>query len=378
MDNRELVKRIFFDEVVKEALNDEVKILLKNVNEEELVFNVGFNTKDTFTLDSLKPNLIINNKEEFVDLLCQYVKLCDSYNNFFSNYDLSSRIKGYLTLMWSNATYEDFANPCLFIQKLINFYKNKLCNSEETVYNQNVDSLNNSDILIKDVKQDIRMETPYAFTPILKDREDEYELPTISYGINNNVCYIYAIQNKQKAIDSSYQKKIKRILYKLNSGVLDLETAEYINYKNGDDYYPENISDISPASILSLSIFLDVLKKKGIDKANVITHLPIRSEARIKAFKKRYQYKKEYSNLTEKELKKLELEQERENLRIEKNLSDKLIRNFRRLEAQTKNCQITSYPMELDEYLHLNIKDYKYGSNKILDSIIKKDYNISK
>ncbi len=379
MENREIIKSIFFDEIVKEALNGEVKILLKDDHgEEEFVFNVGFNTKENFSINSFKPNLIINDKEKFIDLLCEYVELCDSYNNFFKKYAIEGRIKGYLTVMWSNATYEDFANPCLFIQKLINFYKNKLCNSEETVYNQNVDSLNNSDILIKDVKQDIRMETPYAFTPMLKDYNDEYELPTISYGIDNNTCYIYAVQNKQKEINSSYQKKIKRILYKLNSGVLDLETNEYLDYKNGGDYYPENISDVSPATILSLSIFFDVLKNSGIDKVNVITLLPIRVEARTNAFKKRYQYKKEYSKLTDKELEKLLLEYERENLRTSQNLSDKLIRNFRRLEAQTGNCQITSFPMEFDEYLHVNVKDYRYGSNEILDDAIKKDYNISK
>ena len=379
MENREIIKSIFFDEIVKEALNDEVKVLLKNNHEqEEFVFNIGFNTKENFSIDSFKPNLIINDREKFIDLLCEYVKLCDNYNNFFKGYDLEGRVKGYLTVMWSNATYEDFANPCLFVQKLINFYKNKLCSSEINIYNQNVDMLNGSDILIKDVKQDIRMETPYVFTPILKNGDDEYILPNISYGINNNICYIYAVQNKQKEISSSYQKKVKRILYKLNNGVLNLETTEYVDYKNGSDYYPENISDVSPATILSLSIFFDILKKKNIDKVNVITLLPIRTEARTLAFKKRFQYKKEYSNLTDKELEKLLLEYELENLRICQNLSDKLIRNFRRLEAQTSNCQITSFPMEFDEYLHLNVKDYKYGSNEILDDVIKKDYNISK
>lgn len=379
MENRKIIKSIFFNEIIKEALNGEVKILLKDRHEqEEFIFNVGFNTKETFSDDSFKPTLIIDDKEKFIDLLCEYIKLCDGYNNFFKKYDIEGRIKGYLTVMWSNATYEDFANPCAYIQKLINFYENKLCSDEVTVYNQNVASLNNSDILIKDVKRDIRMETPYAFTAILKDHDDEYVLPTISYGISDNICYIYAIQNKQKEANTSYQKKIKRILYKLNSGILDLETDEYLNYKNGDDYYPENISDVSPSTLLSLSIFFDVLKKEGINKVNVVTLLPIRAEARVKAFKKRYQYKKEYSNLTDKELEKLLLEYERENLRTSQNLSDKLIRNFRRLETQTGNSEITSFPMEFDEYLHLNVKEYIYGSNEILDDIIKKDYNISK
>lgn len=55
-----------------------------------------------------------------------------------------------------------------------------------------------------------------------------------------------------------------------------------------------------------------------------------------------------------------------------------MIRNFRRLEAHFNNCFITSFPMEFDEYLHINVKEYQYGSNQLLDGVIKKDYNISK
>lgn len=380
MANRDIIKDIFFNEILKEAQTGEVKVLLKDkYGEEEYVFNVGFNTyldsslsfNDSF--DS-KPVLIINNKEKLLDLLCEYVNICDNHSNIFSSYEEKAKVKCYLTNLFANALYEDFANPTLFIKRQIEFYQNKLCDTDTFIYNNYMDS----EIKIEDKMQDIRMETPYVFkSSFIKDGEI-YKLPKISYGISNNVCYIYAVQNEKYEIESSYQKKVKRLLYKLNNGVSDLETEEYKEYQKGNEYYPENISDVSPSALLSLSIFFDVLKNKGIEKVNVVSLLPIRYNSHELAFKKRYEDKLKNDLLSEVELKKILLEYKVENLRIQKNLSDKMIRNFRRLESQFNNCFITSFPMEFDEYLHMNVKDYQFGSNELLDNIIRKDYNISK
>ena len=355
MDKKDIIENIFFNEIIKEASTGEVKVLLNDIYKEEYIFNVGFNTflgktfarNDSF--DS-KPVLIINDKDRLVNLLCDYVKLCDSSPNIFKNYELNVRVKCYLTNLWANALYDDFANPCLFVKKQIDFYQNKLYTENSFIYN----TIDDSKIKIEDLKQDIRMETPFFFrTSFIKD-DDIYNLPKISYGISNNVCYIYAIQNEKESITTSFQKRI-----------------------NGD-YYPENISDVSPSVLIALSIFFDILKDKGIDKVKVISLLPVRYNSRELALKKRYEDKLKDSKLNDKDLKKLLLEYKVENLRIQKNLSDKMIRNFRRLEAHFNNCLITSFPMEFDEYLHLNIKPYQYGSNQFLDNIIKKDYNISK
>lgn len=380
MVNKDIIKNIFFNEILKEAQTGEVKVLLNDKYEEEYVFNVGFNTylDDTLSFsDSFdsKPVLIINNKEKIVDLLCEYIDICDKYPNLFSKYDQQAKIKCYLTNLFANATYDDFANPLLFIKRQIEFYQNKLCDNDLNVYNIFYDNK----IIIEDKKQDIRMETPYVFKVSFNKDSEIYKLPKISYGISNNICYIYAVQNeKNEEILSPYQRKIKRLLYKLNNGVEFLETEEYKDYQNGDSYYPENISDVSPSTLLSLSIFFDVLKSKGIEKVNVISLLPIRYNSRELAFKKKYEYELKNSTLNNRERKKLLLEYKLENLRIQKNLSDKMIRNFRRLELHFNNCFITSFPMEFDEYLHINVKQYQHGSNDLLDSIIKKDYNITK
>jgi len=54
--------------------------------------------------------------------------------------------------------------------------------------------------------------------------------------------------------------------------------------------------------------------------------------------------------------------------RIQRNLTDKLIRNFRRLEFHLPGLLITSYPMELDSKLHICLKG-TYTNNEFLNSL---------
>lgn len=381
MATRELIKGIFFDEIINEAKLDEVRI---NINGEENVFNVGFNSCIDGVLDSgnfgdSKPILMINNKEQLITLLEQYYNECDKHDSKFQNCKSEEKIKIFLTLLWSNATYEDFANPSVYIKRRIEFFKNKLFDFDSITYNDEIDVLDGSKIVINSSLQDIRQETPYVFKPIIEKDESSFLLPHISYGISNGECFIYAIQNDKKAELDSYQKKINRKLYKINNGVKESETEEYNEYLNGDEYYPENISDVSPSAILSLTIFLDMLSRYGIDKVKVVSLLPIRYNSKEQAFTKKYEYKLKYQNLSDIELKKLLLEYKKENLRIQMNLTEKMIRNFRRIEHHFENCKITSFPMEFDEYLHMNVGEFTFSNNAFLNDVISlKKLDISK
>lgn len=366
MENkRDIVKDIFFNEIINEAKMGEIKI-------DDLVFNVGFNSciegnLSSGTFGDSKPILMINNCEQFINLLCEYVDECDKHNNMFSNYDLSVRIKGYLSLVWSNAIYDDFANPLSFLKRRIGFYQDQSFNIENEVYKQNIEELHGSDIIIYNFEQDIRLETPNVFKVIIKKEDSSYSLPSISYGIYNNECYIYAIQNKPKSNLNNYQKKIKRSLYKMNSGI-----EQY------NDYELENIGDVSPSTLISLSIFFDILNKNNIDKIKVASLLPIRYNSKELAIEKKFSSKILSKKYSDDKLKKMLLEYKLENLRIQQNLSEKLIRNFRRLESHFNNCIVTSYPMEFDEYMHVTVKEYKKGENEFLNAIINNGCKTSK
>lgn len=381
MEIRELIKRIFFDEIINEAKLGEVKV---KIDGEEFIFNVGFNSCLEGVLESgnfgdSKPILMINNKDQLITLLEQYFNECDKHSNKFSDCKLEERIKIYLTLVWSNATYEDFANPLSFIKRRIDFYQNKVLDFDSREYSSEIEVLDNSKIIIHNELQDIRQETPYVFKTTIENGNESFSLPRISHGISNGECYIYAIQtDKQKELNS-YEKRMNRKLYKINDGVFDCETDEYKDYVNGAEYHPENISEISPSAILSMIIFLNTLNNYGIEKIKIVSLLPVRYNSKELAFAKKYEYELKNKNLSEKELKKLLLEYKKESLRIQKNLSEKMIRNFRRIEHHFSNCVITAYPMEFDEYLHMNVREFKFGNNAFLNEFINfKKFDISK
>lgn len=384
MDNLKLIEDVFFNEIIPEANNGEISIYMKD-EMDPIIFNVAFDTYIEGDLNSgsygdSHPVLMIKSKNKLLPIFQQYVDILDKNTNYFSNCDTKNRIKAYLSLLWCNAVYEDFADPYNYLKKQIDFLSNKLFDFDEKEYASNIDFtsiinsknnkavelVNGSDIVVKISKQDIRMETPFLFTPFIK-KEEEYELPSISYGITNGECYIYGIQDKSNNRNSDYQKSINRILYSLNKGLSD-------DNNNLDE---ENVINVSPSAILSLTIFLDLLKDYEINKVKVVSLLPVRYNGKEISFEKKYQYElqklaKEDMSLDKKEeQKKLMLyEYKKELLRIQSNLSEKLIRNFSRLEYHFSTCCIRSYPMDLDEYLHFYFSDLNNSNNNLLNAVI--------
>lgn len=80
----------------------------------------------------------------------------------------------------------------------------------------------------------------------IDDYTKNYELPSIHYGIADNICYIYAIQNMAL---NKQDKKIERSLYKINKDIQN--------------------NNIHPSFILSMKLFIDLLKEKGISNIKV-------------------------------------------------------------------------------------------------------------
>ena len=202
MDNLELL----FDEFIDEAY-DGIKCnghLLK------------FHTLDKQALlghFSDVPILIINNKKELINKLRTYLTIVLNREHLK---DDKYNIKKCLSSLWINACYEDFSHPYAFIDNRINFYIN------DDFLN---DGVVDGDFTLKRIEQSISKETPYAFMACLNE---EY-LPSISYGISNDTCYIYNITS-------------------------------------------DNIDDDK----LSLSLFLKQLYGYGIGKIKVVSCLPMR------------------------------------------------------------------------------------------------------
>lgn len=108
------------------------------------------------------------------------------------------------------------------------------------------------------------LEGPYKIVfHIFNEKNQFFELPTITFGIVGSDCYIYAVQNKSKIIPSDFSKMVDKYFRKINKGV------------------PQDIieSNISPNALVSLTLFLSLLKKNHITKIISPAYLPIRYQS---------------------------------------------------------------------------------------------------
>lgn len=355
-----------FEELIKEASNGKVII-------DDEIWPIAFNTKileenKTYETENNFSTLIIKNKNEFFKLLRKYLKLEIKKNrktpNFYKDIN-RNKIKWLMAYLFVNASLSDFLDPNEYIRREISFLEDDTFNFLDKGIELDMEKFLNSKLIIKKEISPTTMETPnkivLSLVKKINDEEVEYSLPSIYYGIDNDICYIYSILSPKpkkniSELETKYDKKINRLLYKLNSGIE--ETKEYFDYKEGiSDYYPEgNITDVTHSFVLSLSIFLGLLKSKNINKVKVVPYLPVR-------------YASRYITAKEKQDKEKQLELLERNNEIQTNITNKFIRTFLRLSSQDKSISIESYPYEVDDYLTIKLNKQNNISNELLSDV---------
>lgn len=366
------MKEIFY-ELIHEARDGKVIIDYEEwpIGFNTIIYDNG-NIKYQLLNDNNLSTLVIKDEELFFNKLEKYINLEKELGRksvkFYRDIEKNS-LKLLLAYLFVNAEVEDFKNPIEYLERIIYFLEDSTFDYlKQGIAISLGQSLLNSNLEIKNIKQSVLMETANKIEISLRSKENEiFKLPSISYGIksinNEKECYIYSILNSKQE-DNKFSKKINRILYKLNKGVLDEETSEYLEFKEGNsNYYPENISDVSPSAVLSLTIFINLLKKVGIKKIKVVPYLPLRYLSRNLVASEKAETIKE--NLIKR------------NDAIQSNITDKLIRTIRRVSYHIKDLEIVSFPYELSEFLELNLGENKINSNNellsdVTDNIDKK------
>lgn len=354
-------------EVLKEACEGSIKI-------DDLEYNINFNTfishEPLLINDNNSFSINISNLDLLVEKIKEYLlletKLDRKKYSFLSEKD---SIKLLILYLFINASTKDLNDINQYVEKYISFLKDNLFEEEILLRNSN---LFEEDILkINRVKQSVFMETPYKIEMSLMDKNNfdkEFVLPEISYAITEEngekICYVYSIMNKNKetkdetAEQIKYKRRISRLLYKLDKGIFDIETEEFREYKEGEsDYYPENVSDVSVSAVLSLYIFINLIKNH-VSKIKAVPYLPMRYLSRENANEK-------FKDIDKKE------ELETRNNDIQRNATDKFIRTFRRVSLYIPEMTIDSYPYEYDEFLNCSLTECNKEaiSNEITDSI---------
>lgn len=357
--------------ILLEIFND-AKDGVIHVSDED--FNIGFNTSIDGELKYYNDNndlcLNIRNLDSFINSIELYIKKeLELKRHSIDFFDDRLNIKFLISYLFVNAGTYDFMEPEKYIEKRIKAFDDITLSK----YNNGIDIsltniFDNEHLNIVNKMQSVFMETPYKIeTSIVSNDSDiSFKLPEISYMIveenGKKVCYIYSILNKESTyafnpMEEKFKKNIARKLYKLNKGISDIESQEFKDYKEGNsDYYPENITDVSVSSVLSLYVFINLIKDK-VDKIKGVPYLPIRYYSRDIA-------KDNCSDLERKE------QLAERNQMIQTNLTDKFIRTFRRVEQHIECLNIDSYPYEIDDYLNMSLNGKKdIVNNEVIDSI---------
>lgn len=346
---------IFYNEIIKEAALGKVSSYF--------VYNILFLTEivdkrmeasDEYS-ELLIPTLRIKNKEEFDRLLVEYVITAKEFygsENFpFENISEEEiekhKIKTIMTLMFSNATFEDFNNPCEFLKKRIDF----LNNTKREHYD-----LGHSPLLKANLKLDIKKdlifnETPYQFSlTSIDDDKKYYAFPCLKFGISDGKAYVYAIQSPDNDYENE-SKKVNRALYKIGEG-FDYKEDNYDIYEEG------NLEDVTASFVVVANMFCSYLKSLGINEIVMPSLLIERWNAKEISYKRRINANA--INEGEYNSKKIM------HIGIQSNLTEKFIRTFLRLTRHYPNIDILSYPTDIDDSLHLNINNLDGCNNKLL------------
>lgn len=336
---------IFYNEIINEAATGRIDcfgmynvIFNTNINEDNIMINTT-NTNSNLII----PTLTINDKELFNKLLVEYTLKAENFydkSNFFEEITDNDKLikKTIMTLLWSNATYEDFNDPINFLRKRINFFEPVL----ESKYLGYSDKLN-SDISIEVIKNKIFHETPYGIKMTLTNGSSTYNLPVIYYGISNDEAYVYAIQKEKNStnINNDFCKKINRIMYLVDKG-LDVKNETFENYDIG------NIKDVTSSFVLTANIFCGLLNNESISSINVPSILIERWNS------KEIYYGRKNIIQNDHDL-------------IQSNLSEKFLRTFIRLAYHHSNISIKKYPYEQDSYMKLCVENNGICNNELLE-----------
>lgn len=345
---------IFYNQIIDEASTGRVDCyFMYNVLFNCSVPQLGIENVSNYDNSNIVvPTLRIHDIESFNDLLLTYLdKAMDFYKEELESIpEEELRQKALMTVLWSNATVEDFNNPVEFLKKRIDFFDcDKLMAYDGiTFFSETL----KSDITVNVLKSKLANETPYHLSIKLSDRTslEEFQLPIVYMGISDDEAYFYAIQSDKKNInEGSYAKKINRLLYKVNDG-LDVHEDTYENYGSG------NLKDVSSSFVLAANIAMGIVNDIGIKKATIPSILITRWNGR------------EISNDVKKRFNRLDLVEDEEELeRIQSNLTEKHLRTFRRLDYHHSGINVSSYPFDSDTSMHMILSDFDTCDNKILD-----------
>lgn len=355
------------------------------------------------TLDKLKqksnendetPVMVVNDYKEFFEYLRQaYERHIELYfqrrkdSTGFNRWEKNN----FFEQIWLRATPQDFNNPEEFLKKQAEMIKDTTFEKyDEETYLGKLECLNNHVVCIKNGIARTWDENFRQMEITIYDKEHynnkefwnrpHYTLPVIRYGIyekdGKKICSIGSIQHERGSSDEeSLKKRIDREKYKVNKDIPE-----------------EDIYKVEPKNLIALSIFINLLHKEGITDIEVPSMYILdyeyhrkRNKYLLKEFKqewtkvdfydrermqKREKYPEEYKKAYKEFLKMFRKQDLISEIKTERQLL-----TARRLLKHYPRANITAYPEEIDNYMHMQIPVVKDAS-EINGELLKELYNL--
>ena len=350
-----MIDDVFYKHIIDEATTGRIDCL----NYYNIAFETDVMGKKNFYIGDREgliiPTLMIRDKEYFDELLMEYVGLAKEFYGVDSfdkdvvaikwNEDEKARgiEKTCMSLLWANATIEDFNDPISFLRRRINFIRDDFVDKKTLGYSL----VMKADIEVEILKDKITNEGPYQFVVrLINEEKCVVELPSIKFGIDGDKLYIYAIQSSKNNTDSEFMKWVNRRLYKVGVG--------YDSSSDGD----ESLHDITASFLYVLSIGIGYFSSLGIDNI-IVPSILIERWNNKKIANKR---KLERGRINQDEFEEKEEKQDY----LQSNLTNKLIRTFLRLGCHFNNIEVDSFPFEVDSSLRMRIHDGEVIGNNYL------------
>lgn len=358
----------FYNEIIKEAATGYIDcdfFMPICFSTRELVNNELHDiTNARYFPNAMIPTLIIKDREKLNKSITRYVELAkDFYEGDSRLEDVGNKEKYIITSLLVNTLITDFTDLNNLFERHSNFLEDKSLEMFQDPVNMGyVDKLN-SNVVVQVKNQSIVQESPYGMEISLQDENNEviYKFPIIRFGLDNNKAYIYAVQQD----DVVENKKIERLLRKVGEG-FDEKNSEKDEIEN-----PENLYSVSPWSLVALSIFIPIIKNYANVDEFVAPYFLIN---RYNAVEISYEILKEkYKDKVNEERVKAMLQKKEEAVNshdvLQRNITDKFIRNFRRLDHHFNNIDIDMFPLEQDSMIHFKVKDELECNNSLLKEV---------
>ena len=330
--------------------------------------------------------MIINNYKEFFNLLRQIYER--DIELFFRRTDYSGfpvyEKDNLFKEIWLRMTPEDFNHPEYFLKKQALMIKDETFHKfDKETYLGKLSFLDNNIICTKNGIARTWDENFREFQFIIYDKEyyhnnelfnrPHYTLPVIRYGIyekeGKKICSIGSIQNKnyEKDEEKGLKRRINREKYKINKEINDSE-----------------VLTVEPNSILTLSLFINLLHQEGITDIEIpgmyvldYEYHEKRNKVILKEFKKEWEDEKrreKFSKWYQQNLIYMDKNYEKQDL-ISEIKTERFIKIFQRILYHFPKGKINSYPGEADNLLHINIPIIK-NKNDINGDILKEFYEL--